>query len=85
MKKQLTLVFSTMLELPLVVALCALADLGLASGAAMDQGENLVEYAAASSPLVFRLAFLLNDVVNKDLTRTHMLITTRMKSKRVVR
>lgn len=41
------------------------------SGAAMDQGVNLVTYAAvtASSRPV---GILLNDVVNKDLTRTHL-------------
>jgi len=41
------------------------------SGAAMDQGVNLVKYAqvtAASRPV----GLLLNDVVNKDLTRTHL-------------
>jgi hypothetical protein len=41
------------------------------SGAAMDQGVNLVTYAAvtaASRPV----GILLNDVVNKDLTRTHL-------------
>lgn len=41
------------------------------SGAAMDQGVNLVTYAAvtsASRPV----GLLLNDVVNKDLTRTHL-------------
>jgi hypothetical protein len=41
------------------------------SGAAMDQGVNLVKYVAvtaASRPV----GILLNDVVNKDLTRTHL-------------
>jgi len=41
------------------------------SGAAMDQGVNLVKYAqvnSASRPV----GILLNDVVNKDLTRTHL-------------
>lgn len=41
------------------------------SGAAMDQGVNLVKYAqvtASSRPV----GILLNDVVNKDLTRTHL-------------
>lgn len=41
------------------------------SGAAMDQGVNLVKYAqvtSASRPV----GVLLNDVVNKDLTRTHL-------------
>jgi hypothetical protein len=41
------------------------------SGASMDQGVNLVTYAAvtsASRPV----GILLNDVVNKDLTRTHL-------------
>lgn len=41
------------------------------SGAAMDQGVNLVTYTAvtaASRPV----GILLNDVVNKDLTRTHL-------------
>ena len=48
-----------------------LADQGQASGAAMDQGENLVTYkkvVAADVPV----GILLNDVVNKDLTRTHL-------------
>ena len=48
-----------------------LADLGLASGASLDQGENLVSItttAATSIPV----GILLNDVVNKDLTRTHL-------------
>ncbi len=48
-----------------------LADLGLASGAAMDQGENLVAYTAATATSV-PVGILLNDVVNKDLTRTHL-------------
>ena len=41
------------------------------SGAAMDQGVNLVKYAAAS-PATVPVGVLLNDVVNKDLTRTHL-------------
>ena len=41
------------------------------SGAAMDQGANLVKYAAATS-LTAPVGILLNDVVNKDLTRTHL-------------
>ena len=48
-----------------------LADLGLASGAALDQGENLVAYADATATSV-PVGILLNDVVNKDLTRTHV-------------
>jgi len=48
-----------------------LADQGLASGAAMDQGENLVTYKAATK-LDIPVGILLNDVVNKDLTRTHL-------------
>ncbi|NDD83994.1 hypothetical protein EB118_15755 [bacterium] len=46
-------------------------DTTAGSGAAMDQGVNLVKYAAvtaASRPV----GILLNDVVNKDLTRTHL-------------
>ena len=46
-------------------------DTTAGSGAAMDQGVNLVKYAAvtaASRPV----GVLLNDVVNKDLTRTHL-------------
>jgi len=53
-----------------VVILDAAAIAG-ASGAALDQGENLVKYdtpAATSVPV----GILLNDVVNKDLTRTHL-------------
>ena len=41
------------------------------SGAAMDQGVNLVKYAVATS-LTAPVGILLNDVVNKDLTRTHL-------------
>jgi len=37
----------------------------------MDQGANLVEYAAATTGTV-PVGILLNDVVNKDLTRTHL-------------
>ncbi len=48
-----------------------MADLGLASGAALDQGENLVKYGAATKTDV-PVGILLNDVVNKDLTRTHV-------------
>ena len=48
-----------------------LADLGLASGAALDQGENLVAYTTAAATSV-PVGILLNDVVNKDLTRTHI-------------
>jgi hypothetical protein len=46
-------------------------DTTAGSGASMDQGVNLVKYAqvtAASRPV----GVLLNDVVNKDLTRTHL-------------
>ena len=42
-----------------------------ASGAAMDQGANLVSYQAATTSDV-PVGILLNDVVNKDLTRTHL-------------
>tara|TARA_B100000497_G_C7457172_1_gene282855 strand:- start:70 stop:555 length:486 start_codon:yes stop_codon:yes gene_type:complete len=42
-----------------------------ASGAAMDQGENKVAYVAATAASV-PVGVLLNDVVNKDLTRTHL-------------
>ena len=38
------------------------------SGAAMDQGVNLVKKATSGNPV----GVLLNDVVNKDLTRTHL-------------
>jgi hypothetical protein len=48
-----------------------LADQGLASGAALDQGENLVKYDTAVATSV-PVGILLNDVVNKDLTRTHL-------------
>ena len=43
----------------------------LASGAAMDQGENLVKYATATDTSI-PVGILLNNVVNKDLTRTHL-------------
>lgn len=46
-------------------------DLLSASGAAMDQGDNTVSYQAAASSDV-PVGILLNDVVNKDLTRTHL-------------
>ena len=39
--------------------------------AALDQGENLVKYAATVATSV-PVGILLNDVVNKDLTRTHL-------------
>ena len=48
-----------------VVALSFL--MRLASGAAMDQGGNK-KYGTAGVPV----GILLNDVVNKDLTRTHL-------------
>tara|TARA_R110000868_G_scaffold66884_2_gene198892 strand:- start:503 stop:991 length:489 start_codon:yes stop_codon:yes gene_type:complete len=41
------------------------------SGAAMDQGVNLVKYATVAATDV-PVGILLNDVVNKDLTRTHL-------------
>lgn len=46
-------------------------DTTAGSGAAMDQGVNLVKYSAATSASV-PVGILLNDVVNKDLTRTHL-------------
>jgi len=46
-------------------------DLLSASGAAMDQGDNTVVETAASATDV-PVGILLNDVVNKDLTRTHL-------------
>ncbi len=42
-----------------------------ASGAALDQGVNLVKYKQATATDV-PVGILLNDVVNKDLTRTHI-------------
>lgn len=39
------------------------------TGAAMDQGVNLVKYDVAGGAAV---GILLNDVVDKDLTRTHL-------------
>jgi hypothetical protein len=42
-----------------------------ASGAAMDQGNNTVSYQQAATTDV-PVGVLLNDVVNKDLTRTHL-------------
>lgn len=44
---------------------------GQVSGAAMDQGENAVSYQAAEATDI-PVGILLNDVVNKDLTRTHL-------------
>ena len=49
-----------------------LADLGLASGATMDQGANLVSYQQVTAATAIPVGILLNDVVNKDLTRTHL-------------
>ena len=46
-------------------------DLLSASGAAMDQGDNTVAYKQASTTDV-PVGLLLNDVVNKDLTQTHL-------------
>ena len=46
-------------------------DSTTASGAAMDQGVNLVKKAAATSSSI-PVGILMNDVVNKDLTRTHL-------------
>jgi hypothetical protein len=42
-----------------------------ASGAAMDQGANLVKYKACADTDI-PVGILMNDVVNKDLTRTHL-------------
>jgi hypothetical protein len=47
-------------------------DAANASGAAMDQGANLVKYAACTAGTEVPMGILLNDVVNKDLTRTHL-------------
>lgn len=49
----------------------ACLDLLSASGAAMDQGDNTVSYQVAAATDV-PVGILLNDVVNKDLTRTHL-------------
>jgi|TARA_B100001094_G_scaffold89741_2_gene85721 hypothetical protein len=46
-------------------------DSTTASGAAMDQGVNLVKYKTAASTDI-PVGILLNDVVDKDLTRTHL-------------
>ena len=46
-------------------------DAVLASGASMDQGGNKVKYKTAAATDV-PVGILLNDVVNKDLTRTHL-------------
>ena len=43
-----------------------------ASGAAMDQGVNLVDSPAAIAENDIPVGILLNDVVDKDLTRTHL-------------
>lgn len=43
-------------------------DVTAGTGAAMDQGVNLVKYSTSGVPV----GILLNDVVNKDLTRTHL-------------
>jgi hypothetical protein len=49
----------------------ACLDVLSASGAAMDQGDNTVSYQLAAVTDV-PVGVLLNDVVNKDLTRTHL-------------
>jgi hypothetical protein len=49
----------------------ACLDLLSASGAAMDQGNNTVSYQVAGGGDV-AVGILLNDVVNKDLTRDHL-------------
>jgi hypothetical protein len=54
----------------MVVCLDAAAVAG-ASGAGMDQGENTVSPIAAL-PASVPVGIILNDVVNKDLTRTHL-------------
>ncbi len=46
-------------------------DLLSASGAAMDQGDNTVSYQQAATTDV-PVGILMNDVVDKDLTRTHL-------------
>lgn len=43
-------------------------DVTAGVGASMDQGVNLVKYSTSGVPV----GLLLNDVVNKDLTRTHL-------------
>tara|TARA_Y100001938_G_scaffold34535_1_gene47449 strand:+ start:107 stop:598 length:492 start_codon:yes stop_codon:yes gene_type:complete len=53
-----------------VVCLDAAALAG-ASGAAMDQGENTVSPQAAAETDI-PVGIILNDVVDKDLTRTHL-------------
>lgn len=49
----------------------AVHDTTAGSGSAMDQGVNLVKYAIVTATNV-PVGILLNDVVNKDLTRTHL-------------
>lgn len=49
----------------------ACLDVLSASGAAMDQGDNTVSYQTAATTDV-PAGILLNDVVDKDLTRTHL-------------
>lgn len=46
-------------------------DVLSASGAALDQGDNTVSYQQAADTDV-PVGILLNDVVDKDLTRTHL-------------
>jgi len=47
-------------------------DAVLASGAAMDQGGNKVKYPTSVATSDIPAGVLLNDVVDKDLTRTHL-------------
>jgi hypothetical protein len=42
------------------------------SGSAMDQGVALVEYVRTIASTKVPVGILMNDVVNKDLTRTHL-------------
>jgi hypothetical protein len=51
---------------------CVVHNGTTASGAAMDQGVNLVDTPAAIAVTDVPIGILLNDVVDKDLTRTHL-------------
>jgi hypothetical protein len=50
---------------------CVVLDAVVASGSAMDQAGNKVKYKLGTTTDV-PVGILLNDVVNKDLTRTHL-------------
>jgi hypothetical protein len=51
---------------------CVVHDSTAGSGSAMDQGANKVIYKGTAVATDSPVGILMNDVVNKDLTRTHL-------------